>query len=78
VISLLASLERKLPHIKPRQAHREQLLQLHVDPWLKREDQRWRCPGCEARYSWYQDTCAQCGHALSALDRFAEPKTTPH
>ena len=35
-----------------------------LDQWLKDQEVRWSCPGCETRFSWYEKTCKQCGQAL--------------
>lgn len=71
LMAWIASFEKKLPHIKNRKANRERLVQLRVDPWLERQNEHWRCPECQTRYSWYAKSCSKCGKDLSALDRFA-------
>ncbi len=71
LISLVMSVEKKLPHAKSRKAQRERMVELRVDPWLAQQDEHWRCPQCQARYSWYANVCPSCGKNLSALDRFA-------
>lgn len=35
-----------------------------ADAWLKAQAARWRCPGCGAPFSWYEQTCQACGCAL--------------
>ncbi|MBN1121900.1 MAG: DUF3795 domain-containing protein [Anaerolineae bacterium] len=32
-----------------------------VDAWLAGQDRRWRCPTCNARFSWFDSTCPNCG-----------------
>jgi hypothetical protein len=73
LITVLASLEKKLPHIKTRKAHRLRMVQIGVDRWQVEQDAHWRCPNCGARYSWYATNCPSCQSDLSKLDRFARP-----
>ena len=32
-----------------------------VEAWLKEEEERWRCPQCQAPVEWYAQTCFHCG-----------------
>ncbi len=32
--------------------------------WLAGEDARWSCPRCSRRYSWYEESCPDCGASL--------------
>lgn len=32
-----------------------------IGTWVKQEDERWRCPQCQAAVGWYAKTCFQCG-----------------
>jgi hypothetical protein len=33
--------------------------------WTRHEEERWSCPECQARISWYDPKCARCGAARS-------------
>ncbi|HUT98453.1 MAG TPA: DUF3795 domain-containing protein [bacterium] len=35
-----------------------------LDAWLAEQAGRWRCPGCGARFTWYDTKCAECGAEL--------------
>jgi hypothetical protein len=35
-----------------------------ADRWLEQQRQRWSCPVCGARFSWYDMECAACGGPL--------------
>ncbi|MGQ9706357.1 MAG: DUF3795 domain-containing protein [bacterium] len=35
-----------------------------VEIWLDSQRQRWSCPGCGKRFSWYDKFCSQCGSGL--------------
>ena len=36
-----------------------------IAPWTRHEEERWSCPGCRARISWYDPKCPRCGAARS-------------
>ncbi|MGD8719459.1 MAG: DUF3795 domain-containing protein [Candidatus Zixiibacteriota bacterium] len=35
-----------------------------ADAWLVEQEERWKCPSCGARFTWYEDTCGDCGAEL--------------
>jgi hypothetical protein len=35
--------------------------EIGVDAWLVEQDDRWRCPECGGRVTFYQYTCTDCG-----------------
>jgi len=37
-----------------------------LQPWLEEQAKRWRCPQCGAAHSWWDETCRQCGAAVSS------------
>jgi hypothetical protein len=43
-----------------------------VEKWLQEENDRWSCPACSRRFSWYETVCASCGGPLH--DAVAEEK----
>ncbi len=32
--------------------------------WLATQRERWKCPACGARFTWYDEKCGSCGAAL--------------
>ena len=32
-----------------------------LEAWLREEEERWRCPHCQAPVDWYARSCFQCG-----------------
>jgi len=32
--------------------------------WLAAQLERWKCPACGARFTWYEDKCGSCGAAV--------------
>jgi hypothetical protein len=32
-----------------------------IKQWAKREEERWRCPQCQAKIAWYDSKCSKCG-----------------
>lgn len=36
-----------------------------LDQWLKDQENRWSCPTCGEKYSWYDDKCLNCTRSLS-------------
>lgn len=43
-----------------------------VKAWLRRQDSRWRCKECGARFTWYAKKCNACGAVV--LNSEAEEK----
>jgi hypothetical protein len=34
--------------------------------WLELQTMRWRCAGCGAAHSWWDETCGQCGQPVQS------------
>jgi hypothetical protein len=43
----------------------EKIRQVGVQEWVKKEEERWRCPKCSLPMSWYDAECARCGEPRS-------------
>jgi hypothetical protein len=37
------------------------LKEVGIKEWAKREEDRWSCPKCRAKISWYDNACSKCG-----------------
>jgi hypothetical protein len=55
-----------------RYLHRQEYLpnlkkvrEMGVQAWVKKEEERWRCPKCSLPLSWYDAACARCGEPRS-------------
>ena len=35
--------------------------EIGLEAWLKKEEERWRCPQCGTPVDWYAQTCFRCG-----------------
>ncbi len=35
-----------------------------LNAWLLEQKKRWSCPGCGARFTWYDEVCRKCGVKL--------------
>ena len=46
-----------------------------ADAWLAEQAERWKCPSCGARFTWYEEKCDQCGAEL--YDCRAEERDLP-
>ena len=68
LINMGGYLHRKeyLPNLK-------KIREMGVQEWAKKEEERWRCPGCGLPMSWYDAECAGCGEPRSE-DLFLLPK----
>jgi hypothetical protein len=42
-------------------ANCDRIKQAGYETWLKEQKKRWRCPKCEARFSWSDEKCPACG-----------------
>jgi hypothetical protein len=47
-----------LPNLK-------KIREMGVQEWIKKEEERWRCPQCSLPMSWYDAECAGCGKPRS-------------
>jgi hypothetical protein len=43
----------------------EKMREMGVQEWVKKEEERWRCPQCGLPMSWYDAECAGCGEPRS-------------
>ena len=43
-----------------------QLRTMGIKDWAKHEEERWRCPKCQATVSWYDPECSKCKAPRSA------------
>lgn len=43
----------------------EKIREMGVQEWVKKEEERWRCPKCRLPMSWYDAECARCGEPRS-------------
>jgi len=43
-----------LPNLK-------KIREMGVQEWVKKEEERWRCPQCGLPMSWYDPVCSNCG-----------------
>jgi len=53
-----------LPHIKDTQCNLDAIDKFGVDKWLLDQEKRWKCPECNANFSWYASNCSKCGTDL--------------
>jgi hypothetical protein len=44
----------------------DRLAQTGLKRWLEEQAARWRCPVCGYRTTWYDETCAGCGAAVTS------------
>jgi hypothetical protein len=42
-------------------ANCRQIREVGIKEWTKREEERWSCPQCRAKISWYDKACPSCG-----------------
>ncbi len=54
----------KAPHHSPILKNLEEIEKEGIEAWLKKEEKRWSCSGCGARFTWYNETCSECGEEL--------------
>jgi hypothetical protein len=59
-ISNLVNMGRYL-HRKEYLPNLKTIREMGVQEWVKKEEDRWRCPQCDLPMSWYDAECAGCG-----------------
>lgn len=68
------NLEDILPHIKSKFRQAERMREAGFEAWREEQARRWICPNCGAPFTWYQESCKQCGLGLETLK---EHNTSP-
>jgi hypothetical protein len=51
----------KLQHHSEVLANLRHLRDVGIKDWAKSEKERWQCPQCQNRISWYDKACSKCG-----------------
>jgi hypothetical protein len=42
----------------------DRIREVGLDRWLEEQEKRWRCKECGEPFSWYDETCGNCGAKL--------------
>jgi hypothetical protein len=42
----------------------EIIKKIGIKEWLKQQMERWMCSNCGSPFSWYEQTCVECGNDL--------------
>lgn len=42
----------------------KRIKEVGLENWLVEQKVRWQCPSCQERFSWYSETCNNCGDSL--------------
>ncbi len=53
------------PYQRAAARNMESIRQLGISAWLDAQKRRWLCANCGAAHSWWDERCAQCGHATA-------------
>jgi hypothetical protein len=61
-------LDRKLLHLGTITPNQEAIRRQGVKVWLEEQEQRWKCPLCGRRLSWYRPACPECGSGGKAAE----------
>lgn len=70
--TLTAFRNDRMPHHSVVFRNLERIREMGAEKWLASEEQRWSCPSCGKRFSWYETVCGSCGGPL--LDAVEEEK----
>jgi hypothetical protein len=61
---LLLEFEGSQPHHRGVTSELRKIQESGVDEWLKEQDEKWRCPSCDSRTTFYDNECKKCGVIL--------------
>ncbi len=59
-----------LPHLSTIQNNIAAIISGGVGSWHEQQAKQWKCPGCQADFPWYADSCSKCGRDLRTLKGF--------
>ncbi|MBL8968440.1 MAG: DUF3795 domain-containing protein [Spirochaetaceae bacterium] len=62
-----------LPHIRAKFSQAERIREIGHSAWREEQARRWRCPECGAPFTWYQETCGDCGLELESFKEHHAP-----
>ena len=60
-ITTLMNMQGGYLHRKEYLPNLKKIREMGVQEWVKKEEERWRCPRCGLPVSWYDPECAGCG-----------------
>ncbi len=58
------SLVDKLPHLKAIPKNMNIIKEKGTEYWLKEQEKIWKCRNCGKPFTWYKDTCSNCGRDI--------------
>jgi len=63
--------EKLLEFVSDKSAHHSivavnlgRIREVGVVGWIEEQRSRWSCPACDAKFTWYDSTCSNCGAEL--------------
>lgn len=59
--------EEILPQTKTELKNLNTIKEKGLDFWLKEQEQLWKCPRCQASFTWWAEKCSGCGKELEPL-----------
>ncbi|MFX0091032.1 MAG: DUF3795 domain-containing protein [Candidatus Hodarchaeota archaeon] len=63
----------RLPHLVSMPENLEYIKKNGLNNWLETQEQRWKCPQCGEKFSWYETTCEKCGNTLNSYPKPRKP-----
>lgn len=60
-------LKRTLPHTKVMFKNTDLIKEKGIEAWINDQEKKWRCPQCGKPFTWYQESCKQCGRELESI-----------
>jgi hypothetical protein len=64
ILGARKKMEGMLPHLTTNHENMVMIRKNGLDRWLAEQDEKWKCPECRTRFSWYAGRCASCGRDL--------------
>ena len=56
-----------LRHVKAIARNQAYIREHGLNAWLQDQEEKWSCPHCGSPFSWYADSCHQCGQDLKGI-----------
>ena len=64
ILKTRQKMENMLPHLTTNHENMVVIREHGLDQWLGEQSEKWKCPECQTRFTWYARRCTSCNKDL--------------